>query len=126
MNNKEYIEGVLVTETRDFGPVKERLQSTETVRLLHGAMGLSTEANELVDQMKKVIFYGKDVDKVNLKEEVGDVLWYCAVILDTLGVSFEEAMQTNIDKLRKRYGDKFTEEAAINRNVEEERIILEK
>lgn len=126
MNNKEYIDGVLVTETRDFGPVKERLQSTENVRLLHGAMGLSTEANELLDQMKKVIFYGKPIDKVNLKEEVGDVLWYCAVILDTLGVSFEEAMQTNIDKLRKRYGDKFTEEAAINRNVEEERIILEK
>jgi uncharacterized protein YabN with tetrapyrrole methylase and pyrophosphatase domain len=62
---------------------------------------------------------------VNLAEEMGDLFWYIAVICDALEVSFEDVMERNIAKLKARYGDKFTEHAATNRNLEEERRILE-
>lgn len=122
----EFIKSSLVTEARDMSPVLERLQSVGTVRLVHSMIGLCTESAEIQDMMKKHIFYGKDIDKVNFKEELGDLMWYMAIACDELGVSLEEIMQTNVDKLRARYGEKFTEEAALNRNLDKEREILEK
>ena len=76
--------------------------------------------------MKKHIFYGKPLDEVNLKEEVGDLLWYIAIICDELNTSFDEIMSTNIEKLRARYGGKFSEVKALNGNLQTERAILEK
>ena len=64
-----YIKQALRTEFMDFTPIKNRLSDIGTLRLLHGVMGISTEAAELEDVMKKHIFYGKEVDTVNLKEE---------------------------------------------------------
>jgi len=125
MDNKKYVEGVLKTESNNFEAIADRASQKRNVRLLHSAMGLSTEANELVDQMKKVIFYGKELDVTNFIEEVGDALWYLAVACDELGVSFEEVMELNINKLKARYGNKFTEDAALNRDLETERKILE-
>lgn len=130
MSNKitptEFIKSSLITEARDMSPVLERLQDTGTVRLIHAMIGLCTESGEIQDMMKKHIFYGKEIDKVNLKEELGDLMWYMAIACDEAGISLEEVMQTNIDKLRARYGEKFTEEAALNRNLDTERQILEK
>jgi NTP pyrophosphatase (non-canonical NTP hydrolase) len=48
--------------------------------LLHCVMGLSTEANELLDALKKSIFYGRELDVRNLKEEMGDIEYYMAII----------------------------------------------
>ena len=126
MNPKDFIASCLVTEARDFQPVKDRLQSTENVRLLHAAIGMCTEAGEIQDQLKKAIFYGKTLDKVNIVEEIGDIMWYIGIACDTLGVSLEEIMQKNHEKLKARYGTKFTEAAALNRNLDAEREILEK
>jgi len=130
MQNKitpsEFIKSSLVTESRDMSPVSNRLQNNGTVRLLHSMIGLCTESGEIQDMMKKHIFYGKDIDKVNLKEELGDLMWYIAIACDEIDISLEEVMQTNVDKLRARYGEKFTEEAALNRNLLKEREILEK
>lgn len=125
MENKEYVEGVLTTEPSDYSPVKERLQDTGTVRLLHAMVGLCTESGEIQDQIKKHVFYGKPLDKTNLVEELGDLFWYIGVMSAELGVSFEEIMAKNNAKLRARYGAKFTERAALNRNLENERKVLE-
>ena len=124
MNPNDYIKECLVTEARDMSPVLERLQNVGTVRLLHAMIGLCTETGEFQDSLKKHIFYGKEIDKVNLKEEMGDLCWYIAIALDELGLSFEEIMQTNIDKLKARYGEKFTEQAALNRNLDNENKVL--
>jgi len=83
-------------------------------------MGLCTEAGEFQDELKRDIFYGKEVDLLNLVEECGDILWYVAEILNALDVTFEEVMQKNIDKLRARYPEEFTEHHAINRDLEAE------
>lgn len=97
----------------------------DVINLLHATMGISTEAGELLDALKKHLAYGKEIDKVNLAEEVGDVLWYVAIILRELNMSFEEVMDMNINKLQRRFPDKFTEEAALNRDLNKEREQLE-
>lgn len=98
----------------------------KTINLLHGAMGLSTEANEILDHLKKVVFYGKEVDIVNIKEEIGDLMWYMAIFLRELDIDFYESLEININKLKARYGEKFSSEAALNRDLDKERKILEK
>jgi NTP pyrophosphatase (non-canonical NTP hydrolase) len=120
-----YIPDVLRTENKNYDEMAQRFNSSDIIRLTHAGMGLSTETGELLDVLKKHIFYGKPIDWVNLEEEVGDVLWYLALILDLLDISFEEVMKKNIDKLRLRYPNKFTKDDAINRNLEAERSLLE-
>ena len=93
--------------------------------ILHGAVGVATEAGELLDALKKTIFYGKKLDLVNIEEEIGDVLWYLAIMCENLGVSMEDIMEKNINKLNSRYPDKFTEQDALDRDLETEREILE-
>jgi NTP pyrophosphatase (non-canonical NTP hydrolase) len=124
-NGFDYIAEVLKTESCDLEPLKKRLSNERTIRLLHAAMGMATEAGEMLDALKKHIFYGKPLDEVNLLEEVGDSFWYSAVALDVLGSTFDEAQKINIAKLRKRYGAVFTSERAINRDLPAERRILE-
>ena len=126
MENKLYKELVLKTESKDFESLSSRLKEKRALRLLHGSCGIVTEAGELLDVMKKHIFYGKEIDTVNIVEEIGDLMWYSAIILDELGVEFEDVMDKNINKLRARYGDKFSEKAATVRNLDKEREILEK
>ena len=125
MKTSEYIQNAIKTESRDFDAIGGRLQEVENQRLLHGGIGLATEAGEFLDALKKHIFYGKEIDKVNLREEMGDLFWYCAIIADQLEVDFQEVMERNITKLKARYGEKFTEERANTRDLETEREILE-
>lgn len=119
-----YVANVLRTESCDMEPIKERLQNEETIRLLHAALGLVTEAAELADMLKKHIFYGRPIDWVNTKEEVGDAMWYVGVVVDVMKTTMREIKQVNIDKLRARFPDKFTEKDANNRDLDAEHKIL--
>lgn len=94
-------------------------------RLLHACMGMQTETAEFTDALKKSIFYGKTLDVVNLKEELGDLLWYVSIAMDELGTNYDAEMQRVINKLKSRYPEKFTEEKAENRDLKTEREILE-
>lgn len=125
MDNKEYVKNAVRTESRDFEAIAARMSQVENQRLLHAGIGLATEAGEFLDALKKHVFYGKDLDKVNLSEEMGDIFWYCAIIADQLGVDFTQVMEVNIAKLKARYGDKFTETGAQQRDLQKEREILE-
>lgn len=125
LNTQDYVVNALKTESVDFEKIGERLQDQTTIRILHAAMGVSTESNELLDTLKKHIFYGKPLDIVNLGEEAGDLFWYLAILADAIGQdSFNRIMETNIAKLKARYGAKFSEDAAINRNLDAELKIL--
>lgn len=121
----DYLKESAKTASGDFDKIKARLSDESTVNLLHAALGLATEAAEIADALKKHIYYGKPLDKVNLAEEIGDQMWYCAIVARELGLTFEQIQETNIQKLKARYGEKFTEEAAVNRNLDKEREILE-
>ena len=118
MNNNQFIQDALRTESTGF--------SSPDPRILHAAMGLVTESGELLDALKKSTYYGKELDLTNIKEEAGDMLWYMAILFDALGTSFEEEQERVIAKLKARYPDKFTEEAAENRDLDAERTVLER
>lgn len=103
----------------------ERLTNEESIHLLHAAMGMTTEAVEFLDMMKKFLFYGKPLDRVNAKEEIGDQFWYCAFAIRILQTTFEEVFSGNIDKLKLRYPDQFNSSDAIDRDIKKERQLLE-
>jgi len=126
MTPDEYIKNVVKTESVDFDAIADRLSNPHLIRLLHGAIGMATEAGELLDQLKKHIFYGKELDEINLVEELGDSDWYKGIIVDELQTSFEHIWKLNIEKLKKRYGNKkFAETKALGRDLDAERKILE-
>lgn len=120
---QNYQELALRTESPITPELIERL--TGNARAVHAFFGLLTETGELADGFKRAIFYGKPLDTTNIKEEVGDVFWYLAILCDTLGISFIDCMEANIEKLRKRFPTKYSHEAALNRDLEAERKVLE-
>lgn len=93
-------------------------------RLLHAAIGIYTEAGELLSALEKQM-RGEEIDMVNVAEELGDIDWYKAIAHDETGIPEEVIRDKVIAKLKKRYGEKFSSEAAINRDVAAERVILE-
>lgn len=99
---------------------------TKQLHDIHMVMGISTEAGELLDVFKKNLAYKKEIDWVNVKEEIGDLMWYIANFCKSNGFELEQIMETNIEKLSARFPEKFSNERAINRNLSTEREILEK
>ena len=98
----------------------------QEINLLHSALGQVTESAEFLESVVKTLLDDKPLDKVNLIEELGDEQFYHAVACEALGVSFEEVQAKNIEKLRKRYPEGFSEHSAINRDIDSERVVLEK
>lgn len=83
--------------------------------LLNGVMGLCGEAGEVIDLVKKHLFQGHELDRDEVVEELGDVLWYCALIAEAVRFPLGQIMQMNIDKLKERFPDGFSKERSINR-----------
>lgn len=204
MNAKEYVKNVLVTESKDFTAITQRMSVAKNIRLTHACAGISSELAELIELADSS---HKTLDRVNLLEEIGDILWYVGIATDALdkveeadpgptiifnlprmdsdsdlidailnftknvgrisgelvdkvvkktvfygktvdendiiehllhinmnivillelaGFTIEQARERNIAKLKARYGSKFTEAAALDRDLEKERAILEK
>jgi NTP pyrophosphatase (non-canonical NTP hydrolase) len=91
---------------------------------IHMTLGMVTEAGELADIFKKNLAYDKDIDWVNVREEIGDLMWYISNFCKAHNYNLEDILETNIAKLKVRYPEKFTEEKANNRNLQDERNIL--
>ena len=94
-------------------------EQTPSERLCNWSMGIAGEAGELVDQIKKLVFHGKPVDVTDLRDELGDVLWYLAALAHELGMSLDEVAMRNIEKLRLRHGDSFKTHAEQAREAGE-------
>lgn len=84
-------------------------------QLINGVLGLTGEAGEVSDLIKKSIFHEKGIDLEHLKKELGDCAWYLAIICDACGFTLDDVMQTNIDKLKARYPQGFDTYRANNR-----------
>ncbi|MEY4616449.1 MAG: hypothetical protein RJB66_1409 [Pseudomonadota bacterium] len=103
-------------------------ETSETAKRAHLVNLLSKatkESSVLLDLLKKSAFYGKTLDQDKFNLVITHFVGSMMAVLALGGFTVEEAMEVNIAKLRKRYGDKFTEAAAITRNLEAERKILE-
>lgn len=88
---------------------------TEKELILNGALGLCGESGEVADIIKKHTFQGHVLDVDKLKDELGDVFWYIALLCDVCGFTFEEIQEHNINKLKKRYPEGFEEQKSIDR-----------
>ena len=84
--------------------------------LLHMCMGISGEAGELVDAIKKSIFYCKELDYENVIEELGDLEFYLEGLRQGLGLTREQCIRSNVVKLGKRYkGHEYSDQQASER-----------
>lgn len=97
MTLNEYQRAALSTALRSGDEFKD---------LMHWALGISGESGEISEKLKKIIrdknSILSDDDKTELLKEVGDVLWYLAVLVDQLGYDFDKVATDNVTKLRSR------------------------
>ena len=70
-------------------------------------LSIPEEAGEILRPFKKHRFHGMPLDKDEIIEEVGDVMWYCVVLAHCLGFSADHVLETNLHKLQERYPDGF-------------------
>ena len=94
-------------------------------RAIHGCLGLMSEIGEVADALKKHIIYDQALDQINIMEESGDISWYQALLRSAVKKGMQEALDKNIAKLKKRFGDKFDYDAVAKRDLAAERKILE-
>jgi len=107
----EFVNGVTSEQSKDYEAFVYRIQELEgqefpTERLLTAAVGMSAEAGEFTEIVKKIVFQGKPVNEENLfhmKRELGDIMWYVAQACMGLNTSIDEIIEMNVEKLEKRY-----------------------
>ena len=114
IDTKKYIEFVRETTSKassDFPSLLSRLTELEVgdadvPRLMTAAFGVSAEAGELAEIIKKIFLQGKPYNEENIihmKKEAGDILWYMSQLFIALDTTFEELMEINYQKLSARY-----------------------
>lgn len=87
---------------KDGALIKHELTPSDA-DLLHMGVGVSGEAGELLDAIKKATIYRKPLDLVNVIEELGDLEFYMERIRQIVGVTREQTLEANIAKLGVRY-----------------------
>lgn len=100
------ISGVLTCDLKwlhNHNVVREDTDGLDLGGVLNGCLGLAGESGETLDMVKKWVFHDSELDKDHLKKELGDVMWYVAMICHSMGFDLDDVMQTNISKLKARY-----------------------
>lgn len=91
-------------------------QMPEHLMKLHAVIGMCGEAGELADAIKKETIYGKPADVENIVEELGDLRFYIQATMQLYGISEQQVLQTNANKLAVRYkGLTYSDSAAQER-----------
>jgi NTP pyrophosphatase (non-canonical NTP hydrolase) len=106
------------TAYADFVKLRFKAETPDTLHvgaLLHAAVGIAGEAGELLDAVKKTWVYERPLDIANLVEELGDLEFYMQAMRAELGITREQVLEANVQKLLKRYPTGYTNEAAIAR-----------
>ena len=77
----------------------------EEYKVIYPALGLCGEAGEVAEKIKKTIRGDSSLDEVsgNIAGELGDVLWYLAILADDLGFDLDKIAHWNVDKLNRRW-----------------------
>ena len=84
-------------------------------QLANVALGLTGEAGEVADIIKKHLFHAWPLDRDAFAAELGDCLWYIAALATALDLSLDDIASGNVEKLRRRYPDGFDVERSRNR-----------
>ena len=121
----DFVHDVTSTESLDYAALLTRMNKLELEddcnlpQLLTAAFGLSAESGEFTEVVKKIILQGKPYNEDNvfhMKRELGDICWYIAQACMALDTTFDEIIEMNVDKLKKRYpGGEFNVHQSENR-----------
>lgn len=87
----------------------------DKANLVHIALGISGEAGELLDAIKKHYAYNKTLDETNVIEELGDLEFYMEALRQHLGVTREQVLKANMGKLLTRYTKGYSDKEASQR-----------
>ena len=112
-NYIDFVKQTTSAPSLDYAVMAARLAELEvndvnTTQLLTAALGLTAEAGEFTEVVKKIIFQDKPYNEDNvfhMKRELGDICWYLAQAFMALDTNFEEILDMNIEKLSARYPD---------------------
>ena len=127
VDTKKYIEfvyGVTSAPSQDSDVLQEKISElvlggADVSHLLTAALGLTAESGEFTEIVKKIILQGKPYNEDNIfhmKRELGDICWYIAQACMALDTTFDEIIEMNVDKLKKRYpGGEFNVHQSENR-----------
>ena len=123
----DFVAGVTSPASSDLPQLLSRMTELDVTddadvpRLLTAALGLSAEAGEFTEVVKKIILQGKPYNEDNvfhMKRELGDICWYLAQACMALDTTFDEVIEMNVDKLKERYpGGEFEVHKSENRKV---------
>ena len=110
---EEFVSAVTSDCSTNFVDFADRIgeldrQGANIERLLTSGVGINAEGGEFLEIVKKMVFQGKPWNEDNREHliiELGDIMWYVAQATQSLGISMEEVLDTNIKKLSKRYPD---------------------
>ena len=121
----DFVAGVTSPASSDLPQLLSRMTELDVTddadipRLLTAALGLSAEAGEFTEVVKKIILQGKPYNEDNvfhMKRELGDICWYLARACMALDTTFDEIIEMNVDKLKERYpGGEFDVHKSENR-----------
>ena len=107
----KFVDAVTSDESKDFLALSDRLveldkKGANIERLVTAGVGLNAEAGEFLEIVKKMVFQGKPWNEDNREHliiELGDIIWYATNACMALGISFEDVVARNVEKLEKRY-----------------------
>jgi|TARA_A100001201_G_C3990781_1_gene171520 NTP pyrophosphatase (non-canonical NTP hydrolase) len=110
-NYIDFVKQTTSAPSLDYAVMAARLAELEvndvnTTQLLTAALGLTAEAGEFTEVVKKIVFQGKPYNEDNvfhMKRELGDICWYLAQAFMALDTNFDEILDMNIEKLSARY-----------------------
>ena len=121
----DFVTGVTSLPSTDLAALLSRIteldveQDADIPRLLTAALGLTAEAGEFTEVVKKIVLLGKPYNEENvfhMKRELGDICWYLAQACMALDTTFDEIIEMNVDKLKARYpGGEFDVHHSENR-----------
>ena len=108
---EEFVSAVTSDCSTNFVDFADRIgdldrQGANIERLLTAGVGINAEGGEFLEIIKKMVFQGKPWNEDNREHliiELGDVMWYVAQATMALDISFDEVIETNVNKLKKRY-----------------------
>lgn len=84
-------------------------------RMQLALLGLQEELGEIAGPIKKLLWHGHTFDLIHMEEEIGDLLWYLAMLCNTLDLSLTDVLARNLDKLQARYPEGFSQERSQQR-----------
>ena len=121
----DFVTGVTSLPSTDLAALLSRIteldveNDADVPRLLTAALGLTAEAGEFTEVVKKIVLQGKPYNEENvfhMKRELGDICWYLAQACMALDTTFDEIIEMNVDKLKARYpGGEFDVHHSENR-----------